>query len=68
MNGDRAMKMNTLHISLPYEYVVSHVSLTWSDILFALEHDLMAKNATVKYAYDVIEKEEKPTQTFLTLA
>lgn len=67
MNRDRAMKMNTLHRSLPYEYVVSHVSLTWSDILFALEHDLMAKNAAVKYAYDVIEKEEKPTQTVLAL-
>lgn len=60
--------MNTLHISLPYDYVVSHVSLTWSDLLFALEHDLMAKNAAVKYAYDVIEKEEKPTQTVLALA
>lgn len=60
--------MNTLHISLPYDYVVSHVSLTWSDILFALEHNLMAKNAAVKYAYDVIEKEEKPTQTVLALA
>lgn len=68
MNRNRAIKMNTLHIMLPYEYVVSHIDLTWSDILFALEHNLMAKNVAVKYAYDVIEKEEKTTQTVLALA
>lgn len=60
--------MNTLHILLPYDYVISHVSLTWSDILFALEHGLMAKKAAVEYAYHVIGKEAKPTQTVLALA
>jgi len=68
MNGDRAMKMNTLHISLPYEYVVSHVKLTWSDLLLATEQGWMAKKTAVQHTESIIEKEQVVPQKVLDLA
>jgi len=60
--------MNTLSILLPHDYVVSTVNLTWSDLLFAVEHGLMAKKAVVEHAQYVIEKEQEPSQNVLDLA
>ncbi|MCR8643944.1 DUF2247 family protein [Paenibacillus sp. N1-5-1-14] len=60
--------MNTLNILLPHNYVVSHVNLTWSDLLFAVEHGFMTNKAAVEHAEYVIDKEQEPPQKVFDLA
>lgn len=54
-----ANKMNSLNISLPYDYVTNLINLTWSDLLFAVEQGYMSREAAVEHAINIVGKEKK---------
>ncbi|EGL19879.1 MULTISPECIES: DUF2247 family protein [unclassified Paenibacillus] len=61
--------MNSLNISLPYDYVTNLINLTWSDLLFAVEQGYMSREAAVEHAINIVGKEkEKTHQKVLELA
>lgn len=60
--------MNILTISLPYKYVIDHITLTWSDLLFAVDRGYMTTMAVIEHAMYVIGKEQEPSQKVLELA
>lgn len=60
--------MNTTEILLPYNYVVSHVNLTWNDLLFAVKHGLMTRKSAVEHAEYNINQEEEISQKVIDLA
>lgn len=60
--------MNSLNILLPYNYVKNLVNLTWSDILYGIEHGFLAQEAAIEHAIDIIGKEQESPSKVLDLA
>ena len=65
----RSLKLkNTQNIILPYEYISNLINLTWFDVLYGIREKYLDSKAIFEHAYNIIEKEEEPSQTVLDLA
>ena len=60
--------MNSLNILFSYNYISSLVVMTWFDILFGINEGFLNSEAAFEHAYNIIEKEENPSQKTLDLA
>lgn len=61
-------QVNSLGISVPYQYFVELTSLNWHDILFAVKNGLLPYESAVEHAIVELESNENCSQTILDLA
>ena len=60
--------MNTLNIVFSYDYVSKLVSISWDDLLFAINHGFMKQETLIEHAINVASNEEEPSQMVIDLA
>lgn len=60
--------MNTLNITLSYNYISNLINVTWSDILYGIQEGYLPDDSAIEYAVAVVESESQPTETVWELA
>lgn len=60
--------INSLGISIPYEFFSKLAKLNWYDILFAIENGFLSYQFAIKYAISEVLNNENLSQTILDLA
>ena len=60
--------MRMVQFRIPYEFIRTHTRLSWREVLFALERDLIEPGAPVDVAVDRLVDEERSEPTVMDLA
>lgn len=60
--------MNSLNITLHYDYVSELIRLTWQDIMYGIENRFLTEDAVIKYAVDELCIDENPSEIILELS
>lgn len=48
--------VNSMNIIIPYQYVISHTLITWSDIRFGIENNFLNRDNAIAHAVSTIQK------------
>ena len=60
--------MEYLSIALTYDFVTKRIKLTWKDILYAIEQNLLSTEAAIEHATIELSNNEEFSQQLLDLA
>lgn len=60
--------MDSLSFSVPYEYVSSKTSLTWQEVLYALERRIFTLGSVLEYSFEILRKTDQHDDLLIELA
>lgn len=60
--------MDSLSIELKYDLVSKKVTLSWHDILYAIDKGLLSTDSAIEHATKIVSQDEEYNQTILDLA
>jgi hypothetical protein len=60
--------MATIRFKIPYEFISARATLSWTDILYGLEHSLVAPEVAVQHADNIIKDARDPQPEEIEIA
>jgi hypothetical protein len=57
-----------LKTAIPFAFIKPNARLTWRDVLFGMEEELLAPGAAVDFAVEEVMASDKPSEAALELA
>jgi hypothetical protein len=60
--------MDLIKLSIPPAFIRERTRLTWREILFGIENELLAPGAAVDFAADELSNQDSPASTLVELA
>jgi hypothetical protein len=60
--------MDLVRLRIPHHFIQGRVPMTWRDVLFGLEQELLEPNAPVDFALEQLAREKEPVPELVELA
>jgi len=60
--------MTLYRLSIPYAFIADHARMTWRDVLFGIEHELIAAEAASELAAHRLVTDDDPSPALIELA